>query len=304
MESVIYGFNCIVYGLCMFVLLRDGKSVSRHWVLILTSTLLFSLCTIHVAASLRQLLEAFVYVPADIPDYSNLYWLNATTSLSILKEVLYDTLVFIQDIVLIWRLYVVFDRNWKVVLFPIIVEATHMAAAYAATVIYTINPGISLYDSIVSRLGLTGWALDISLNVSLTMAIATRLWWMGHRVASLSASHPMQNRYLATVYVIIESGGLFAGATIIMLGLYVNNSPVTLTGLDVASQLAVLTPLLIVVRVGLGLTHGVQRDYERMSKSRTSGSRTMTSNTREIGQPMELTSMSSNSRSFAKDMKV
>lgn len=62
-------------------------------VLVLTSTLLFSLCTVHVAASLRQLLEAFVYVPADVSDYSNLYWLNATTPLSVLKKVLYDTLV-------------------------------------------------------------------------------------------------------------------------------------------------------------------------------------------------------------------
>ena len=101
------------------------------------------------------------------------------------------------------------------------------------------NPSISLYDSIVSRLGLTGWALDISLNVSLTVAIAVRLWWIGHAIASFIADRPTKNRYLATVYVIVESGGLFAGATIIMLGLYVNNSPVTLTALDVASQLAV-----------------------------------------------------------------
>ena len=54
--------------------------------------------------------------------------------------------------------------------------------------------------------------------------------------------HPMENRYLATMYVIVESGSLFAGATIIMLGLYVNKSPMTLTVLDVASQLAVHRP--------------------------------------------------------------
>jgi len=286
----------------MFVLLRDGKVISRQRVLVLTSTLLFSLCTIHVAASLRQLLEAFVYVPSDVPNYSNLYWLDSTTSLSVLKEVLYDTLVFIQDIVLIWRFYVVFGRNWKFVIFPILLEAAHMAAAYAATIIYTINPGISLYNSIVSRLGLTGWALDISLNVSLTVAIATRLWWMGRTVSPMIASRPTENRYLSSVYVIVESGGLFAGATIIMLGLYVHNSPVTLTALDVASQLAVLTPLLIVVRVGLGLTHGSQRDYETIPRSRTAGSRVPVVG--GMGHQMGLTSISSMSRSLENDTKV
>lgn len=62
-------------------------------VLVLTSTILFCLCSVHVAASLRQLLEAFVYVSEDTSDYSDLYWLDSTTPLSVLKDVLYDTLV-------------------------------------------------------------------------------------------------------------------------------------------------------------------------------------------------------------------
>ena len=57
------------------------------------STILFLLCTIHVGASLQQLLEAFVYAPADIPDYSTTYWLNFTLTPLILKGAVYDTLV-------------------------------------------------------------------------------------------------------------------------------------------------------------------------------------------------------------------
>ena len=63
-------------------------------------------------------------------------------------------------------------------------------------------------------------------------------------VVLFNASRPMENQYLAMVYmyVIVKLGILFTGAMIIMLGLYVNNSPVTLTALDVASQLAVHWP--------------------------------------------------------------
>ena len=57
------------------------------------STILFLLCTIHVGASLQQLLEAFVYAPADIPDYSTTYWLNFALTPRILKDAVYDTLV-------------------------------------------------------------------------------------------------------------------------------------------------------------------------------------------------------------------
>ena len=56
-------------------------------------TLLFLLCTVHVGASLRQLLEAFVYAPADVPDYSTIYWLDNGTTPRVLKNNLYATLV-------------------------------------------------------------------------------------------------------------------------------------------------------------------------------------------------------------------
>ena len=56
-------------------------------------TILFLFCTIHVGVSLRQLLDAFVYAPDDVPDYSTTYWLDYTTTLSMLKNILYDTLV-------------------------------------------------------------------------------------------------------------------------------------------------------------------------------------------------------------------
>ena len=56
-------------------------------------TILFLLCTAHVGASLQQLLDAFVYAPDDVPDYSTTYWLGSTTTLSVLKVNLYITLV-------------------------------------------------------------------------------------------------------------------------------------------------------------------------------------------------------------------
>ena len=56
-------------------------------------TLLFLLCTAHVGASLRQLLDAFVDVPADVPHYSTIYWLNFTATPRVLKDNVYCTMV-------------------------------------------------------------------------------------------------------------------------------------------------------------------------------------------------------------------
>jgi len=57
------------------------------------STILFLLATLHVGASLRQLLDAFVYAPDDVPNYSTTYWLDYTTTPYVVKINVYDTLV-------------------------------------------------------------------------------------------------------------------------------------------------------------------------------------------------------------------
>ncbi|KAI9573451.1 hypothetical protein HD554DRAFT_2167056 [Boletus coccyginus] len=184
-ETVLYGINCVMYVLCMLILVRGGKAPTLRWVLVMMSTILTLLATVHVAASLQQLLDAFVYAPADVPDYSTTYWLDYSVTPMVIKDYLYDTLVFAQDFILIWRLYVVFMGDWRVIVFPIVLEASCMGVAYSGTAMVS-NPHIGLYDSVASAASLSAWVLDIALNVSVTMAIAGRLWWMGRTTSSLT----------------------------------------------------------------------------------------------------------------------
>jgi len=59
------------------------------------STILILLATVHVGVSLQQLLDAFVYVPPDVADYSTIYWLydDLGTTLKVLNINIYGTLV-------------------------------------------------------------------------------------------------------------------------------------------------------------------------------------------------------------------
>ena len=63
-------------------------------VLVVMSTILTLLATVHVTASLQQLLDAFVYAPADVPNYSTTYWLDHNTgTVAAFKNYLCDTMV-------------------------------------------------------------------------------------------------------------------------------------------------------------------------------------------------------------------
>ena len=131
-------------------------------------TILFLLCTVHVGVSLQQLLDAFIYAPADVPDYSTTYWLDDTTSRA-LKYNLYITMVgriwmLVYQICAqgndkgtcpkfdcskfkmatmmcvlrrtlgineVWRLYVVFMYDWRVVIFPVSNRSSRSSVVYS-----------------------------------------------------------------------------------------------------------------------------------------------------------------------------
>ncbi|KAI9457173.1 hypothetical protein HD554DRAFT_2143355, partial [Boletus coccyginus] len=203
------------------------------------STILFLLCTAHVGASLQQLLDAFVYAPADIPDYSTIYWLDYTTTLRVLKDNLFITLVFAQHVVRIWRLYVVFMCDWKVVTFPIVLTACCTASAYAASAVSAL-PNQGLYGSVTTSLMISACVFSFIFDVSVTGATVARLWQMDRTMASLTATPT--NRFASSIHIIVKSGTVAGICSSVVLALFVTDNPGALTGLDIVSQLAVYVP--------------------------------------------------------------
>jgi len=232
-----------------------------------TSILLFLLVTAHVALSLRDLLEAFIYVPTPAPPfYNSIYWIGDTTPTQITKVLLYDCAVCIQNVILIWRLYVVWNRNRVLIMIAAVLELAHVAVSFAVTALGT-PARADLYSGTIKNMGTASWSLDLAINVSVTVAIAGRLCYMGKKVSCMSATRRAsasitQNAYLAAVFTVAESGGIFAAFTLLMLVLFSLRSPLSLCFINIAVQLAALTPLLIIVRVGLGFTHGLPAAYK------------------------------------------
>ncbi len=117
----------------------------------------------------------------------------------------------------------------------LILEGFHTSTAIYSVV--ALFKGASITDAVVRRWGLAAWALDLTLNILVTGAIAGKIWWQGRQTVSARG----HNAYLGVAYTILESGGLFTGATLILFILYINASTGldALVGVNVVVQLAV-----------------------------------------------------------------
>ncbi|EMD35346.1 hypothetical protein CERSUDRAFT_124685 [Gelatoporia subvermispora B] len=268
-ETALWGLNSIVFlGTCWILFLKPNSRGNRV-MLGTTSAVLYLVATINVSATLRQLLEAFIYVPSSAitaapgqPTYASTYFLDETRPMALLKNVLYCVAVLTQNFVLIWRLYVVWGHDWRFAVVPLIAELCRSSIGFTGVALLSGPSGIRLAKTIRS-FAIAAWSLDIAMQVTVTAAIALRLWYMGRMLYQVSSSLvKVRNTYLTAITTIVESGALSAVVSIVLLILNIRNSPAGLPAVTDGCQLTVLIPLMIIVRVGLGLTHSLPSAYK------------------------------------------
>ncbi|KZT09360.1 uncharacterized protein LAESUDRAFT_712441 [Laetiporus sulphureus 93-53] len=255
--------------------IKSGRNARHRALLVrIVAVVLFSLSTVHIAASLQQLLDAFIYVPDNATRlYATLYFEDTAKSLAVTKTVIFSTAAMLQNVVLTWRLYIVWEHSWKICVIPILIEVVHNGAAFAAVGLSS-KPDPDIYSSSLKGTALTAYSMGLIFNLSATSMIAVRLWWMGRKVVPLTSSITAgmigANPFMMSIIAVVESHALYAIAIVIMLALYVSSAPVVLPWFDITAQLAVMTPLMVVIRVRLGIASEASAQA-RLSTFRASG---------------------------------
>ncbi|KAJ3860373.1 hypothetical protein EV359DRAFT_49223 [Lentinula novae-zelandiae] len=247
-ESVLYGEAIMVFTAAVFILMRRyqaGKSSAR--LLLATSTVLFLLSTAYVSISCRELLEAYVWGP---PGGASLYFADASQHYSGVKL----SLALVNQI---WRMWVVYNNKWTIIILPVSnFEAGTITVADATEFISDSRRDRPLSGPAVPSL-VVYWGLDFVINIGVTGCIIHKLWSAGRTVKGFIITRDTHHPYLSVIFIIVESGGILAMATLITLCLYLSRNPAAAPAIDSVVQFATLAPLLIVVRVAFGLQRGV-----------------------------------------------
>ena len=97
--------------------------------------------------------------------------------------------------------------------------------------------GTALEDPVLRKYGILSWSLHLIINIGVTAAIAGKIWWHGRRTVTVRG----HNAYAGVAFTIMESGGLFAGATFVLYVFFINTATGTdaLVGVNPVTQLAV-----------------------------------------------------------------
>ncbi|KAI0739311.1 hypothetical protein BC629DRAFT_300154 [Irpex lacteus] len=205
----------------------------------------FLISGFHDGLCLQQVIYGFVAAPD-----ADAYFDDQGLATHFAQNILYYINNLIADGVLVWRLYVVYNKN-KWVCAPYVV---FILAAFASFVgaLHTLLGSQTLQSLFLITLGhwiTTYWALTITIQFTASCLIAYKIWATQKRLSGSMLTRA--SKTMSVLWIILESGLTLSLTTVVLLAFYLTHRTSGAVLSAICGQLGALVPASILLRVAL-----------------------------------------------------
>ncbi|KAI0655778.1 hypothetical protein C8Q70DRAFT_415098 [Cubamyces menziesii] len=259
MESMLFGAFTVLYAIAAWILLYREKLRGRsrtNRMLFATSTVMWVLSVAHLAIDVVRAVQGFVVWGARQADGAEAFYNIVSDPTEVAKDVVYITMTLVADSFVSYRLWVVWNRVWWVLIVPVLLLIATAIAGYGACV----EVGLTKAGDAIFAGNLKPWiesffALSLTTNLFATLLIAARIMWSNRRVRRYRPKGvPVAGSHWEVIETMIQSAAIYSAALISLLGTYLANSNAQYVCLDTIQPLIGIVFTLIIIRVGLGYT--------------------------------------------------
>ncbi|KAI0764238.1 hypothetical protein BD413DRAFT_673558 [Trametes elegans] len=222
----------------------------RIWMspLFVGTVILLMTVTAHWIITVRRLFEAFLY---NYYGEAQTYFLTVEAPTQVAGAAFVIASVIVGDIILTYRIWVVWDRRWPLIVFPALCTLGYVAMGTSVVQLFAVySSGESLFVHAAQRRIITTAALTLTTNIYGTASIAYRIW-TSNRAMKHENTLPGMGLTEALV-IFIESAALYTSWTLFFLVSYSANSILEAFAFHCIPAATGISFMLIIVRVGLG----------------------------------------------------
>ncbi|KAI0922507.1 hypothetical protein AcW1_002873 [Taiwanofungus camphoratus] len=244
-EAVLYGAYCVLFLVSMGVLVWRRSTRDLNIPLVSANCMLFCCCTAHFALEFNHFYTTLQ--ATGVPNFAN------ETKQLFGADILISLTDFIGDLVLIYRCWLVWGKNYFVIILPFLTALAGFACLMETMhLLLTVDPSAPVAPAAIVPLGTAGYALPLCTNVLVTALIVGRIWYASRSASAHIASGQRTSRH--AMNILIESGALYLVTQLIFVVLFALKHPAQAIVAVMAVQIYGIAPTMIIIRVGLGLT--------------------------------------------------
>ncbi|KAJ6575770.1 hypothetical protein DFH09DRAFT_1455262 [Mycena vulgaris] len=244
LEVFMNGLYAGVFFVTMYSMIRTKRFEAVNVPICLALVAMYIFSTVHAASRWVQIKNAFID-HGDTPESTLLYLLRNPLWLVILPGVAFPANTLVADCILIWRCWIVWNRNFKVIIVPILCTIAGAALGFltvATEVKQILNPDLDSNS-------FTNFATPWFIMSLVTTLIAT--FFIILRIVTMTEGN--LRGYGRVIEIVVESAALYCVVLIIFLpflalGLTEDGYPEA-----VLVQVTGIAPTLIIARVSFGL---------------------------------------------------
>lgn len=275
LASALWGAFTVVFAFCIIsVITRPGGG--RNHVTTGVVVVMYVLATAHIALVLSRLIQAFI-VHVNDDGGAILYLADISQPLNRSKDMIYITLIVLGDIVLVWRCFMVWSKNYIVIAIPCSMVVATAITGYGAVGQYFL-PDPFTPTSVQWAEGML--AVSMATNLLVTALTAGKIWNLMRNLGDMSfGSSQIKYRYM--ILLIVESGVVIAISKTIEFILFELSPDDGLDGnnalyivMDCMPQIMGIVPTFIILAVNRGFTSSGAEAYSG-STAYASGSGTL-----------------------------
>jgi len=260
-ESFFYGIYFALFGSTVKVLLTKRKTISGEVTLLGLAGILSVLITWHILTDAVRLIYAFKRDEA--PAGPDLYYANVSSAMSLIKTTLYLIITITFDAFILHRCWVVWDRNFLVILLPFLIFLADIGTGVASVEgLSSLTTADTVFIQKQERITKAFFSSTVAVNGLCTLLIAYRLWTRQHTARDSRRAFG----FTREAAIMAESGAIYSITLIIIIATYTTKSNSFNVFLDMASPIIGIAFSLIVLRLGVAASDPTHISMEGMGE--------------------------------------
>ncbi|KAJ6616753.1 hypothetical protein B0H10DRAFT_2036190 [Mycena sp. CBHHK59/15] len=216
LENIIYGVYLSVFVECCVILRRKHQTRNvKHIYLIVTTVLMFILITMRCVIDTVRCIVAFNNVGLDFGP--------PNTTIGLVTNACWFFVTAVADTFIIFRTFIVWQRNWFVIILPSMVCLANFGSSiWVIVALIEFDPeGGSVFENIVIKSMNSFISLTLCTNLICTGLISFRIFQIRRKVAGMVSGGSGRWDGTKVISIIVESAAMY---TLLLTGSLISNS--------------------------------------------------------------------------------
>jgi len=252
LEALVYGFFFCLFSASMYVNVTLRKSQDNHSrIMFYIGVVMFVIATVHLAMNCYRMIQGYV-VHVDEPGGAVAYLGDLRPWDHIFKDTLYATQEIFGDGVAIYRTWVIWNHDYKVVAVPFILFIVSCISGYAVCGLYnTVDPTATVFNPVLTQWIKTFYAVAVVQSTLTTGLMAYRIWSTDRRTAHYRTA---ASTLMPVLKILVESASLLFVVEVLLLSLYLANYNAQYILLEIVTPIVGITFTAITIRITLRMS--------------------------------------------------